>query len=68
MDCILRPVSSLSPVGFQDVSTGPKPACAVASRGTFYVEKGTGKEADKPLPCVRKSDNAYDWIRLNVIP
>jgi hypothetical protein len=60
----LRPVSSFSPVGFQDVSTGPKPACTAASRGTFYVEKGAGKEADKPLLCARKSDNTYGWIQL----
>ncbi|HTD25060.1 MAG TPA: hypothetical protein VK738_20595 [Terriglobales bacterium] len=60
-----RPVSSLSPVGFQDVSTGPKPTCRTASRGTFYVEKGGGKEADKPLICVRQSDDTYKWIQLD---
>jgi hypothetical protein len=64
----LRPVSSLSPVGFQDVSTAPKPTCTAANRGTFYVEKGTGKVADKPFLCVKKSDNTYDWIQLSVNP
>jgi hypothetical protein len=61
----LRPVSSLSPVGFQDASLpGRKPGCSEASRGTFYVEKGMGKIADKPLLCVRQSDNNYGWIEL----
>jgi hypothetical protein len=62
---VLRPVSSLSPVGFQDTSVGPKPACTVANRGTFYVEKGTGKETDKPLLCVRQQDGAYGWVQLS---
>jgi F0F1-type ATP synthase membrane subunit b/b' len=60
----LRPVSSLSPIGFQDASTDSKPACTAARRGTFYVEKGAGKIADKPLLCVRKSDNNFEWIEL----
>jgi hypothetical protein len=61
----LRPVSSFSPVGFQDVSTGPKPTCSATSRGTFYVEKGTGKVADKPFLCAKQLDNTYDWIQLS---
>lgn len=61
----LRPVSSLSSVGFQDASPpGPKPACTAATRGTFYVEKGTGKMADKPMLCIRQSDNSYAWVDL----
>lgn len=60
-----RPVASLSPIGFQEASPpGPKPACTAANRGTFYVEKGTGKTADKPLVCVRQSDNTYAWVDL----
>ena len=62
----LRPVSSFSPMGFQDVSTGPKPTCSATSRGTFYVEKGTGKVADKPFLCVKQLDNTYDWIQLGM--
>lgn len=64
----LRPVSSLSPVGFQDVSIASKPTCTAANRGTFYAEKGTGTVADKPFLCVKKSDNTYDWIQLGMIP
>ncbi|MEQ1845610.1 MAG: hypothetical protein ABL983_08535 [Nitrospira sp.] len=64
----LRPVSSLSPVGFQDVSIVSKPTCTAANRGTFYAEKGTGTVADKPFLCVKKSDNTYDWIQLGMIP
>jgi hypothetical protein len=63
-----RPVSSLSSVGFQDVSTAPRSACTQSNRGTFYVEKGVGISADKPFLCVRKSDNTYDWIQLAVVP
>ncbi len=64
----LRPVSSLSPVGFQDVSVATKPACTAANRGTFYVEKGTANMADKPFLCAKKSDNTYDWIQLGMAP
>ena len=64
----LAPVSSRSPVGFQDLSTDAKPACNVSKRGTFFVEKGSGKVADKPLLCARKSDNTFDWIQLAMIP
>jgi hypothetical protein len=61
----LRPISSLSPVGFQDTSTGPRPLCTAVSRGTFYVEK-EGREADKPILCAKKRDNTYDWIQLGM--
>jgi hypothetical protein len=64
----LRPVSSLSPVGFQDVSSAAKQSCTAANRGTFYVEKGSAKVADKPFLCARKSDNTYDWIQLGMVP
>jgi hypothetical protein len=60
----VRPVSSLSSVGFQDVSAGPKPACTAAARGTLYVEKSAGKEADKPLLCVKQLGNTYEWLQL----
>jgi hypothetical protein len=64
----VRPISSLSPVGFRDASTGTKPTCTAAARGTFYVEKGAGKIADKPFLCAKKSDNTYEWIQLAVVP
>jgi hypothetical protein len=64
----LRPVSSLSPVGFQDVSVTTKPACTAANRGTFYVEKGTPNMADKPSLCAKKSDSTYEWIPLGIVP
>lgn len=64
----LRPVASLSPMGFQDSSTAPKPACAVANRGTFYVEKGTGRIADKPFLCIKRLDGTYEWIQLGMLP
>jgi len=63
----LRPVSSFSSTGFQDVSTGPKPTCTQAIRGTIYVEKGSGKVADKPFLCARQSGGTYDWIQLAII-
>jgi len=65
---VVRPVSSMSSIGFQDTSTSPRPACGVANRGTFYIEKGEGKNADKPLLCSRKSDHTYDWIQIAVVP
>jgi len=64
----LRPVSSSSPAGFQDVSTSSKPACDTATRGTFYVEKGNGKETDKAFLCTRKSDNTFNWIQMSTVP
>jgi len=62
----LKPVASISPVGFQDTSNTLRPACTTASRGTFYVEKGAANVTDKPLVCARKSDNTYDWIQLGM--
>jgi hypothetical protein len=64
----VRPVSGLSPSGFQDASTAPKPTCTAANRGTLYVEKGGVKVADKPFLCAKKSDNTYDWIQLGTAP
>jgi hypothetical protein len=64
----LTPVSSLSPVGFADVSTGAKPTCNVSKRGTFFVEKGSGRVSDKPFLCARESDNTYNWIPLAAVP
>jgi hypothetical protein len=64
----VRPVSSLSPIGFQDASIAAKPTCATTNRGTFYVEKGAGNVADKPFLCTKKSDNTYAWIQLGMIP
>ena len=55
----VRPVSSLSPVGFQDVSISARPACGAASRGTFYVEKGAGRVAEHPFLAARKSDGMF---------
>jgi len=39
-------------------------AVALASRGTFYVEKGAPKEADRPLLCIKQSGNTYEWLRF----
>jgi hypothetical protein len=64
----LRAVAGLSPAGFQDVSVAPKPTCDAASRGTFYVEKGTGAVPDKPFLCARKADSTYGWIQLGIVP
>ncbi|MGD1213358.1 MAG: hypothetical protein ABR861_00035 [Terriglobales bacterium] len=64
----LRPVASRSPIGFQDASTAAKPTCTDTNRGTFYVEKGTGKLADKPFLCAKKADDSYGWIELAMLP
>src|SRR5439155_18882996 len=63
-----RPVSSLSPSGFQDTSTGARQACDAIHRGTFYVEKGAGNVADKPFLCAKMADNRYAWIQLGTAP
>jgi hypothetical protein len=62
------PVSGRSTVGFQDISTDPKPTCGLSRRGTFFLEKGSGKIPDRPFVCARKSDNGYDWIQLVAVP
>jgi hypothetical protein len=62
----LRPVSSFSTVGFQDMSNSPKAACNSAKRGTFYVEKGSGDSPDRPFLCARKADADYAWLQLTV--
>jgi hypothetical protein len=61
----IRPVSSASPTGFQDVSTGPIPTCDANSRGTFYAKKGNGNESDAAFLCARKSDHTFGWVQLN---
>jgi hypothetical protein len=63
----LRPVASLSSIGFQDASVGPKPSCNMSSRGTFYVEKGSGDAPDRPFLCSRQSGGSYGWIQLAVV-
>src|ERR1035441_7875140 len=63
-----RPVSSVSSIGFQDISASAKPTCRAETRAVFYVEKGTGRTADKPFLCVKKSDNAYEWIQIGIVP
>jgi hypothetical protein len=47
--------------GFQDMSTGAKPTCAVDQRGFIYVEKGATDVADAAFICVKKADNTYAW-------
>jgi hypothetical protein len=64
----IRPVSSASPIGFQDVSTGPIPTCDANSRGTFYAKKGNGNENDAALLCARKSDRTFGWVQLSSGP
>jgi hypothetical protein len=64
----IRPVSSASPSGFQDVSTGPIPTCDANSRGTFYAKKGNGNENDAGLLCARKSDHSFGWVQLSSGP
>jgi hypothetical protein len=44
-----RPVASFSNIGFQDVSTSPKPPCNDGLRGTIYVQKGQSRQPDHPL-------------------
>jgi hypothetical protein len=63
-----RPVSSISPVGFQDSSISSKPTCSANNRGTFYVEKGSTRVTDKPFLCIKKSDDTYGWIQLGITP
>lgn len=62
------PVAGLSPAGFRDSSSGPRPNCAPTSRGTIYIEKGSPRVADKPFLCAKKSDDKYDWIALGNVP
>ncbi len=64
----LRPVSSQSPIGFQDISNAKKGACNPSNRGTVYVEKGTERMADEPFLCAKKSDGTYDWVQLGKTP
>jgi hypothetical protein len=60
----LRPVASSSPTGYQDLSTGPKPTCNTATRGTIYVEKGGNNAPDVPSLCMKHSDGSYGWMQL----
>ncbi|HZU25250.1 MAG TPA: hypothetical protein VFA04_06990 [Bryobacteraceae bacterium] len=53
--------------GLQENSTGAKPACGAAARGTLYVEKASGiGGSDQTLACVL--DGAiYVWMPLSVL-
>jgi hypothetical protein len=62
----LRPVSSVSNIGFQDSSVGLRPKCDLSTRGTFYVEKGNA--ADRPVLCVRETGERYNWVSLDTAP
>ena len=64
----VRPVGSLSSIGFQDTSTSKKPDCTSAIRGTLYVEKGAGSAADQPFLCIRNSSDTYSWAQLRATP
>lgn len=64
----VRPVGSLSSIGFQDTSTGNKPNCTAAIRGTLYVEKGTGSTGDQPFLCLRNPNDTYSWAQLRGAP
>jgi hypothetical protein len=64
----VMPVGSVSPVGFQDVSIAPKPACTVDRRGTIYVEKGNRGGADKPYLCVMNPSGSSRWVELQLVP
>lgn len=59
-----RPVASLSTIGFQDVSTTPKPSCDAQERGMLYVDKGAGNRADQAFVCLRESNGSYNWATL----
>jgi hypothetical protein len=61
-----RPVASFSEIGFQDVSKSPRPMCNDERRGTFYVEKGSGNQADKPFLCVKSAAGSYNWAQLAI--
>lgn len=60
----MRPVSSYSDRGFQDVSNASRPLCNVTTRGTIFVEKGAPHQTDSPLVCVKGSSDEYRWMRL----
>jgi uncharacterized protein YoxC len=60
----LHPVSSQSPIGFQDVSVESRPACTAAKRGTLYVEKGKAGVSDNVSVCMKKSDNTFQWVQM----
>jgi hypothetical protein len=66
LDGEVKPVSAVSPIGFQDASTLPKPTCDATRRGTFYVEKGAGNVADEPFLCAKEADGKLGWIALNL--
>lgn len=59
-----RPISSFSDIGFQDISTLPKPTCDLNRRGTIYVQKGGIHQADRPLVCVKSASDTYIWLAL----
>jgi hypothetical protein len=60
-----RPVASYSSIGFQDLSTAPKPSCNESLRGTIYVQKGSFHQGDKPFLCVKSDADTYSWLQIS---
>jgi hypothetical protein len=67
-DGAVIPVSSVLPIGIQDVSIAPRPACTMATRGTIYVEKGNRGGEDQPYLCVMNPNGSSRWVGLQLIP
>jgi hypothetical protein len=63
-----RPVASISPEGFQDVSLGQRPSCGASKRGTIFVQKGSSHQADEVYLCLRDANDAYAWSKLTYLP
>jgi hypothetical protein len=60
----VRPVASFSDIGFQDLSTLPRSECKDSLRGTLYVEKETGHQADKAFLCVKADAGTFRWLQI----
>jgi hypothetical protein len=61
----VRPVASFSEIGFQDVSTGPRPPCDGGSRGTVYIQKGQSHQPDRPFICVKDQLDSFVWLQIS---
>jgi TolA-binding protein len=59
-----RPVASFSDMGFQDLSKSPRPACTEERRGTIFIQKGSGRQNDRAIICVKTDTESYNWFQF----
>lgn len=65
---ISPPASAPTAGGAIQLTSGTKPSCVEALRGTFYYTAGGTGVADLIQICVKNSSNVYSWVNFITVP